>query len=1158
MQAGLSPAFPMPFPEKILVALSGGVDSSVAALLLREAGHAVAGAYMKNWINEDGVIGDCPWEEDIADARRSAERIGIDFQVVNLMRDYRERIVQYLLDGYAQGLTPNPDVRCNREIKFGVFGAWARDQGYDAVATGHYARKDGDQLYEGADKNKDQSYFLALLAPAQIRAARFPLGGLTKPEVRRRAREAGLGNAGKKDSQGICFIGEVKMADFLRAHVPDRPGPIVRAGDGRELGRHRGLHYYTLGHRKGIGVPSNTDRQAYVVVGPRAADHALLVAFDQPDAPGLFQREIRVHGLSWTGEPVTTARPLEGRVRYRDPRVPLEFIPEGPGHRPRPLRGAPARARERPDPRPLRGRAPARGRRLSLNRRWPHSVPGRHLTRRAERESLRPDLGRAVRCTLAFMAPLLLAAAGRLPVEAVFAALAAQNVAMPDIRGAYALRFSLLLAVTAILAACAGLGGLLAPHLFLAVAAMAVVAAAGGLWRQLSSDYGPTVAVSSTLMYAYGLAGLGGPLAARNHLLATLAGGLWGVLLQVSFWPFRPQHPLRRAVSDSWLAVGDLFAAMASDPPVPAAQRHQRMAEAEAALRTVLDQTYEALALGGAARQTTWLQRLGELQGAAARLASQVGALNTALEGLPPSDAARLAPPWQTVLTTLTNTARTVALAVVSRQPGHLAACEVRLRRLNLLLQALQSRVPPAAAVPIGDLVALIEAHLAVIGRDLRATIDRAGERSATSLELFDLNVWTMRPLASALNFGGRLDPMLVRYSARIAVLTMLGVLAFKGWGLPHGYWLPFTMVVVLQPDYGATRLKAAQRMLGTLAGSVLASLLLLLHLPFAAIMTAIAVACFIFIYFLKRNYGVAVVFITLFVVLLTESSGHVQLSFTLERLASTLAGGLLALFAALVFWPMWERERFPPLLAQALRANSGYLQLLARHLAAGEPYNAAAIQAKRRAESANSMVFSSLQRMMGDPKNRQEGLAQAAALANGNQRLTRSFNLVSLHLAPPAPAVGREQTAIAEQARATLDEIARRLDGEPGGDARHPRGGPAGPRSRAPARPVGAGGRYRRASARLDGSPVRPRRHRTYRDAFGGFGVARFASTFLRASRPFPLRQEISITGTLFRRLNFASQALASGRSILLAATRRGFLRSAASYSPSSWRSSL
>jgi tRNA-specific 2-thiouridylase len=374
--------------EKILVAMSGGVDSSVAALLLKQQGHDIVGAYMKNWINEDNIVGDCPWQRDIEDARAVAEHIGIEFRVVNLMRDYRERIVQYLLDGYARGLTPNPDIMCNREIKFGVFRGWAQDHGFTAVATGHYARRveeTGDrkpetgkpddfgfrisnggssgngnaaagerpelsgfrspvsglcpirnpqsairnyQLLEGADKNKDQSYFLALLNQEQLRAARFPIGHLPKPELRAIARDAKLPTANKKDSQGICFIGEVKMADFLRAYVPDAPGPIVRATDGKELGRHRGLHFYTLGQRKGIGVPSNTDHEAYVVVGKRASDRALLVAFDGPDAPGLFQREVRVHALSWISEPARTTCQMEGRVRYRDPRVSLEFIPE--------------------------------------------------------------------------------------------------------------------------------------------------------------------------------------------------------------------------------------------------------------------------------------------------------------------------------------------------------------------------------------------------------------------------------------------------------------------------------------------------------------------------------------------------------------------------------------------------------------------------------------------------------------------------------------------------------------------------------------------------------------------------------------------------------------------------------------------------------------
>ena len=316
--------------------MSGGVDSSVAALLLKRQGHDVSGAYMKNWINEDGVVGDCPWMRDIDDARRVAEQVGIPFQVVNLMKDYREKVVQYLLDGYERGLTPNPDIMCNREIKFGVFRSWALANGHSAVATGHYARRavagDGSvELREAADRNKDQTYFLALLGQDQLRDARFPVGGMDKPELRRVAREAGLATADKKDSQGICFIGEVRMADFLRAYVPDRPGPIVRSPDGAELGRHRGLHYFTLGQRRGIGVPSNADRERYVVVGKRATDNALLVCFDRADAPGLYQTEVRVHSLSWTGSAITAARELEGRVRYRDPRVPLDFAPDGAG-----------------------------------------------------------------------------------------------------------------------------------------------------------------------------------------------------------------------------------------------------------------------------------------------------------------------------------------------------------------------------------------------------------------------------------------------------------------------------------------------------------------------------------------------------------------------------------------------------------------------------------------------------------------------------------------------------------------------------------------------------------------------------------------------------------------------------------------------------------
>jgi len=264
--------------------MSGGVDSSAAAAMLVEQGCDVAGAFMKNWINEINVIGDCPWQQDADDARAVADRLGIPFTIVNLMDEYRERIVDYLVAGYRGGVTPNPDVLCNREIKFGVFREWAKAQGFSAVATGHYARSrlrdDGRrEILTGSDPNKDQTYFLSLMQPDQVQDARFPIGHLLKPAVRELARRHGLPTAQKKDSQGLCFIGQVKMADFLQAFIPDAPGDIVLQ-DGRRVGQHRGLHYFTLGQRKGIGVSSPVQRQNYVVVEKRLATRELVVAFD--------------------------------------------------------------------------------------------------------------------------------------------------------------------------------------------------------------------------------------------------------------------------------------------------------------------------------------------------------------------------------------------------------------------------------------------------------------------------------------------------------------------------------------------------------------------------------------------------------------------------------------------------------------------------------------------------------------------------------------------------------------------------------------------------------------------------------------------------------------------------------------------------------------
>jgi uncharacterized membrane protein YccC len=648
-----------------------------------------------------------------------------------------------------------------------------------------------------------------------------------------------------------------------------------------------------------------------------------------------------------------------------------------------------------------------------------------------ERERLQPDLNRAARSTVAFMGPLLAAQWWHLPIEASFAALAAQNIAIIDVRGSYPLRLSLMLVMTAVLAGATWLGSITGTHLPLVLAATLVLMLAGGLWRHLSTDYGPSLAVASSLLFLIALAHKDSEVIASRHFLAALAGGLLGVLVQVALWPFRAQHPLRRTVADSWLALSDFLAAMVPDSNASAEKRHALIAERQTLLRTALDQASEAIATATAGRKRPHLQQLDELNLIAARLGTRLMAFNASLETLMERpDFAALAPSFDPVLTSLTNTTRTIALTIVSRQPSHLAASDVRLLRLGHLLQALQDRVlartgHAADGTQLTLILHQISTLLPSANQALRATVERAGEHAAFSLELFDLQTWTLRPLASALNLRWRPDVVLLRFVARATVLQLIGVFIFKYFELARGYWLPLTMLVVLQPDYGATRLRASQRVLGTLGGSVAASLLLWLSLPPAVLLTALAITMFGFAFWLKRNYAVAVFFVTLFVVVLTEFSSKVTIAFTLERLGATLAGGLLALLAAQLFWPVWERQRFPALLAAALRANRDYLRLLGERIAAGGAYDQEVIASKRDIEVANGIVFASLQRMSGDPKNQQADLEKAAALANGNQRLTRGLTVVALHLTPGQPLPQPELAGFVTTAGETLEALA-------------------------------------------------------------------------------------------------------------------------------------
>lgn len=320
--------------NKILVALSGGVDSSIAALLLKNQGHEVSGAYIRTWMNEEMPLGDCPAQQDIEDARAVAKHLKIDFEIVNLVNEYREHVVHYLVEGYKNGITPNPDIMCNREMKFGIFQRYARTQGFDALATGHYVRKNQVaegrfDLLQGVDPNKDQSYFLALLQQEQIRQALFPLGAYKKANVRELAIKHKLPNAKKKDSQGICFLGNVPINRFLEHYIENAPGNIVNS-EGKILGQHKGLHRYTLGQRRWIGVPSNTDNEFYVVIGFNHGRNELIVGFDNPKSPGLFGSEFDIQGLSFINQPIQESCKILAKPRYRDPSQSITYHPTGP------------------------------------------------------------------------------------------------------------------------------------------------------------------------------------------------------------------------------------------------------------------------------------------------------------------------------------------------------------------------------------------------------------------------------------------------------------------------------------------------------------------------------------------------------------------------------------------------------------------------------------------------------------------------------------------------------------------------------------------------------------------------------------------------------------------------------------------------------------
>ena len=349
---------------KIVVGLSGGVDSSVAAYLLQKQGHEVIGLFMRNWNDASVTLEDeCPWIEDSNDALLVAKKLGIPFQVIDMSELYKERIVDYMFAEYEKGRTPNPDVLCNREVKFDVFLETALSLGADKVATGHYARLDsftdekGKEVYQllaGKDNNKDQSYFLCQLNQKQLSKALFPIGELTKPEVREIAREMELATADKKDSQGLCFIGKVSLPTFLQQQLKAKEGEIVeifsdfaeyhkekpefsskleeleylsakihyKKSDGKVIGKHQGAQFYTIGQSKGLGIGGHKE-SCFLI--SRDMENNLVYVGEGRNFPGLFRKALKIDNseVHWIREDLRLkngeSMEVMARIRYRQP-----------------------------------------------------------------------------------------------------------------------------------------------------------------------------------------------------------------------------------------------------------------------------------------------------------------------------------------------------------------------------------------------------------------------------------------------------------------------------------------------------------------------------------------------------------------------------------------------------------------------------------------------------------------------------------------------------------------------------------------------------------------------------------------------------------------------------------------------------------------------
>lgn len=306
--------------KKVYVGMSGGVDSSVTAALLKERGYDVTGVYMKNWSRDlPGFV--CPWKEDYQDAKRVAVELGIPFKLYDFEKQYRQKVVDYMVNEYEAGHTPNPDIMCNQEIKFKLFLETAIQDGADLIATGHYARIKDGQLLAGVDKNKDQSYFLYRVDKEALQKSLMPIGEMRKTEVRALAKKLGLATAEKKDSQGICFVGKVGIKEFLLNELGSQsPGPIIDQ-NGQQIGEHDGAIFYTIGQRHGLNVGGGLP---YYVSRKDMITNTVFVTTDLNDQ-NLWTKQLKLQQLHWVDQSPNKNEKYQARLRYRGPLVECEI-----------------------------------------------------------------------------------------------------------------------------------------------------------------------------------------------------------------------------------------------------------------------------------------------------------------------------------------------------------------------------------------------------------------------------------------------------------------------------------------------------------------------------------------------------------------------------------------------------------------------------------------------------------------------------------------------------------------------------------------------------------------------------------------------------------------------------------------------------------------